>query len=959
MKRTFYFTLALALLLSFQVTDALAQMPFIHDIWLNEQNTSLNVQGILQDKTGYIYLATDNGLTRYNGSTFTQPQSTANIAITALAEIGNTIFIGDKNGKLGQLTGQFKNSIQYFPLSYTTRIRSITSNTKGDTLWVGTELGIWLISNGKQITHITKKSGLSDEFIYEICPISNNRFLAGTDNGIDDIEWINGKAKVTTLTTSNRLPDNIVGVIKAIPNSIYYWIGMQEGGIALYNSSTKTIHNFDSIPAWQYGQVNSILPVSSTKAWIATKEGYLLEASIEAGFHISIKAYHYPAHQFRALVCDNAGNLWSATKNGLSMITVNYLSHFLLPSTYSLKKVTALSWEKTNNIWIAQDSTLYSSSLNDTTICLQPAFHSNAIITCLYRDAKNRLWVGTMGKGLWFKNDAGKFIQLQSIPSLQNGNVLSIAGTANRLWVSTLTGVDEITVTDDLIPKFELKQHHNKQSGIGSDYVYYLFADYANRVWMATDGAGVCMYDGKQYSHWLNPQNDQTKVAYSITEDVNQNMWIGTFFKGLYHIKNGSNKFEKQEGVTDANISTVTTNATGQVLTVYDRCMDEWYPRSKQFRHFNYRMELGIDSTSEVLNCFTKDDSGNVYLPYEHGLLLFKNQDQHYDIRPAVDITSITTLSQKPLDNKNAFDYNDNYIVIKYNGICYTNPERLHYRYRLLGFGGKWIITKDEAVTFSNLPPGKYTFQIQVTLNESFDLAHNATYTFTIKEPFWQSIWFYLLIVVFIAFCVFVMIRIIEKRQQERSLLQKERMEFEYEHLKSQVNPHFLFNSLNTLTNLIEEDAPAAVSYTERLADLYQNILAYRSRDIITLREDLEILSTYLYVQNSRFGTALQVQYSIPEELLDTKKVIPMVLQMLVENAIKHNVVSISQPLKISIMSDNAVLVVKNPLRPKISKEKGAGIALINIRKRYSLLTKKPVTFGIEHDDYVVVLPLL
>jgi ligand-binding sensor domain-containing protein len=935
-------------------------MPFIRDLWLNEQNASVNVQSILQSKTGYIWLATDEGLVRYNGSNFTKMPGAENIAVTALAEIGDNIFIGDNNGRLGWLKGSFKTQVQLMRLSDTSRIRAIASNIKGDTLWLGTESGIRLVCKGKEVTHLNKASGLSDEFIYDICPIDNNRFLAATDNGINDIEWVNGRAKVTALSTFNGLPDNIVGVIKPIPDSKYYWLGMQEGGIALYNSTSKTIQNFEAASVWEYGQVNTILPVSTNKAWIATKEGYLLEATIGNNFSIQIRVYKYPGHQFRSLLCDKAGNLWSATKNGLSMITANYLDHQPLSPPYSLKKVTALGWEKDNSIWLAQDSTLFTAKLNDSTSRLQPAFRANAIITCLYRDKNNRLWMGTMGKGLWYKNNGGKFVQQQSIPSLEKGNILSITGTANKLWVATLTGVDEIAITSsDAVPVLDVIQHHNKQSGIGSDYVYYLFSDQADRLWMATDGAGVCMYDGKRYSHWVNPQNDQTKVAYSIAQDASDNMWIGTYFKGLYHIKNGSNKFEKQDGITDANLSTLTTNATGQVLTVYDRCMDEWYPRSKQFRHFNYRMELGIDSTSEVLNCFTRDDSGNVYLPYEHGLLLFKNQDHQYDIRPMVDIISITTLSQKIPDANNAFEYNDNYIVIKYNGICFTNPERLHYRYRLVGFGGKWITTKDDAVTFSNLPPGKYTFQIQVTLNESFELARNASYSFTIKAPFWQSIWFYLLVFIFIVLCVFAMMKIAGKRQRERALLQKERMEFEYEHLKSQVNPHFLFNSLNTLTNLIEEDATAAVSYTERLADLYQNILAYRSRDLITLREDLEILSTYLYVQNSRFGAALQVQYAIPEDLLDSKKVVPMVLQMLVENALKHNVVSLSQPLKIAIMSDNEMLVVKNPLRPKISKEKGAGIALVNIRKRYSLLTKKTVTFGLEQDDYVVVLPLL
>ncbi|KAA5534845.1 hypothetical protein F0919_09570 [Taibaiella lutea] len=935
-----------------------AQIPFIRDFWLNEQYASVNVQSILQDNTGYILIGTDDGLFRFNGSDFSKIQG-FNEAVSTLSSTESNLYIGNKKGSISQLTGQFKNKIQYLLKRNGSRIRCIASNLKGDTLWIGTETGIIAFSGGRQFIKLDNTKGLSDDFVYSICYLPNNRLIAATDNGINDIEFINGKPKITVLSTANGLTDNIVQIIKQVPDSKYYWVGMQQGGIALYNSESKTIHNFPESALWNYGQVTDILPVSHSKAWIITREGYLLEAELDNNLNLQIKGYHYPGHQFKKLICDRAGNLWCATKNGLSMITANYLSQIKLPDFYQLKKVTALCWADKNRLWLTQDSVLHEARINDSGSLLKPVFHPNALITCLYKDKHNRLWIGTMGKGLWYRNTEGVFKQDKTIASLANSNILSITTIEDKLWISTLTGVDEIYITDGQVPKLELLRHHNKQTGIGSDYVYYLYPDHLNRLWMATDGAGVCMFDGNQYFHWSNPENQQTKVAYSITEDANQNMWVGTYFKGLYHIKKGSNKFEMVEGLTDANLSTVTSNATGEVLTVYERCIDEWYPRSKQFRHFNFRMEVGIDSTSDVLNCFAKDNTGNIFIPYEHGILFFNNQYKQYDVRPEVAITSIATLSGKLSNNKNQFEADENYICIKYDGISFTNAERLQYRYRLLGFGDKWIITHDDAVTFSNLPPGTYTFQIQATINGSYELANGTFYTFTIKAPFWKSIWFYLLVLLFFALCVYAIIKIIGKRQKEKSQLQKERMEFEYEHLKSQVNPHFLFNSLNTLTNLIEEDQAAAVSYTERLADLYQNILAYRSRDLITLKEDLEILSTYLYVQNCRFGAALQVQYSIPEELMNTKKVVPMVLQMLVENAIKHNIVSLSQPLKITIMSDYTMLIVRNPLRPKMSKEKGAGIALLNIQKRYLLLTKKPVIFGIENNDYIVCLPLL
>jgi LytS/YehU family sensor histidine kinase len=182
---------------------------------------------------------------------------------------------------------------------------------------------------------------------------------------------------------------------------------------------------------------------------------------------------------------------------------------------------------------------------------------------------------------------------------------------------------------------------------------------------------------------------------------------------------------------------------------------------------------------------------------------------------------------------------------------------------------------------------------------------------------------------------------------------------FEYEHLKTQVNPHFLFNSLNTLTGLIEQDPESAITYTEQLSDLYRNLLAYKGNDWVTLEEEWSFLANYLYIQESRFGSALQVVKNIPEALMKSKKIVPLSLQLLVENAIKHNVVSMASPLVVKFEIQEDVLVVSNTIQPKLSKEKESGLGLANIQKRYALLSDKPISFGKKDGVWEVRLPLL
>jgi LytS/YehU family sensor histidine kinase len=277
----------------------------------------------------------------------------------------------------------------------------------------------------------------------------------------------------------------------------------------------------------------------------------------------------------------------------------------------------------------------------------------------------------------------------------------------------------------------------------------------------------------------------------------------------------------------------------------------------------------------------------------------------------------------------------------------------------LEGYDNNWIYTNDEEIPFAQLPPGDYVFRVQTSLNNLFGTANEDRYAFVIKKPLWQRTWFIIFASLVVVGASVAFIRVRERGIRNMSKLQKERMVFEYEHLKSQVNPHFLFNSLNTLVSLIEEDQDTAVDYTVHLSDLYRNMLSFRDQDTILLSEEYEIIKNYMYIQKSRFGEALSLHTEIPEHILKTKKIVPLALQLLVENAIKHNVVSMARPLTITIIADEEAIVVKNPVQPKISKEKGAGLGLMNIRKRYALLTKRKTEFGVTNNEYVVILPLL
>jgi sensor histidine kinase YesM len=195
-----------------------------------------------------------------------------------------------------------------------------------------------------------------------------------------------------------------------------------------------------------------------------------------------------------------------------------------------------------------------------------------------------------------------------------------------------------------------------------------------------------------------------------------------------------------------------------------------------------------------------------------------------------------------------------------------------------------------------------------------------------------------------------------EKRSQE---LMKESLLSQFETLKNQVNPHFLFNSFNTLITLIEEDKDTAVEYVQKLSDFFRTILQLRDKSMISLQEELELIKTYGFLQMKRYGDNLVLKNSIPSNVL-SKGVAPLTLQMLVENAIKHNVIATGRPLNIEVsLTGNNYILVKNNIQKRTDEEPSAGLGLQNIRNRYKFLSDKEVEIIISSQYFSVAIPLL
>ncbi len=193
---------------------------------------------------------------------------------------------------------------------------------------------------------------------------------------------------------------------------------------------------------------------------------------------------------------------------------------------------------------------------------------------------------------------------------------------------------------------------------------------------------------------------------------------------------------------------------------------------------------------------------------------------------------------------------------------------------------------------------------------------------------------------------------------KKNEALLRENLEMQYIQLKGQINPHFLFNGLNNLISLINKDSDQAIEYTKRLSEVYRYVLTHDEKKLIHLHEELEFISSYFEILKIRHGDNLSYQVDIPKADL-TKFIPPMSLQLLVENAVKHNAITSSKPLLISISSVQGSLSVKNNINSRTSIEKSTSKGLEMLRKKYQLVTENKLNIIKEEKFFIVKLPLI
>ena len=195
------------------------------------------------------------------------------------------------------------------------------------------------------------------------------------------------------------------------------------------------------------------------------------------------------------------------------------------------------------------------------------------------------------------------------------------------------------------------------------------------------------------------------------------------------------------------------------------------------------------------------------------------------------------------------------------------------------------------------------------------------------------------------------------KLQQEAAELQKENNTARYAALQNQLNPHFLFNSLNTLIAEIEYNPSNAVRFTKHLSSVYRYVLQSQDKTLVPLNEELDFMKSYLFLHEVRLGNCISCECLVPDDYSDAM-LPPLTLQLLVENVIKHNSITSGKPMRIHIDIENNYLIVSNPIQPKKSNDSSSGVGLNNLSNRCKLMLGEEIIVIKENNSFTVKVPL-
>ncbi len=901
---------------------------------------------MFQDSKGYLWSGGYGGLSKFNGKTFKN--------------------YSPKNG----LANHYVNAITEF---------------KPGLISVGTINGLSMIDGASnQIKNFYIKDGLPSNNVTAFCNDPRIGLCIGTKNGL--CIW-NGKKIIQVPFFKNI---GVTCLLFSLKNGVM--VGTNKG---LYKQIKNTLMYYAVIDTVN---VTCTAEDKKGKIYTGTHDG-LYVADI---FKNTIGVFHINNglidEDITSLISDQNGVVWIGSQTGLVSFDEKEFSYYNIGLDNNSNHISSLLIDYEKNLWIGTHSGLYKYRGKGFTVYDRKNGLGGAFIYQIIRDNKQNLWIGTEANGVYKFSDG--FFKNYSVSQGLSGNRVPAILPLNdgSIWFGTDKGISILNnnVFSDLNTQKNFKLRES---------VFCLFKDSKNTIW-AGGKNGLCsikkkgaFFDITNYALGSTIIDKGGCEVWSILEDASGAIWAGTYQIGLFKLE--GKKFKRQAISSPEPVSTAFDMCADNIGNIYAATLNGVLVFNPQKHSYNFISEKdGLSSelvytigltrdkkflwagTNQGINrididklnnnitdikSYGKTDGFTGVESNSHGIYedtdssiwfgtvngLIKYTPGEFYVNNNLSKTTITNikLSFKDtlLNSGVVLPYSLNNISFEFDGISLTNPDKVLYSYKLEGFDKTWSPPTDiNFVKYDNLTPGKYTFNVKSCNNDGIWNIEGVQFKLQLKPPFYKTWWFTIGILIFTCAIIVGIFRLrlnqLNKKQKEKAQQDVEISKAELKALRAQMNPHFVFNSLNSIQHyILNSKSEEAAKYLNKFAKLIRLILNNSDKPMVTINEDLEALILYLELEKMRFDNKFTYSIKIHEEVDgDYDEIPPMLVQPYIENAILHGInpktgtghitieiCIINQFIKISIIDDG------------IGREKSKSVLSIQLVNKHRSLGMK------------------
>ena len=877
--RYIFFKFLLALIFVCQTYISLSQTPYYYKI--NEENglPSSEVYQIIQDDFGYIWIGCDAGLYRYDGIRFKSYSSKKQNS----RSISGLKIDKDKNLWCQNFSGQIYRVVSdslSLVIDATNKISSYSQYTidKEKHIWIANIYTIECYDfNGNKLKSISKLNHKKDTIIWQ--EIETNAigeiYASSQKNGFGLITKVSGSYEITFLDSTTTVQQRTAfdsysnGLVALTEVNI-----KREYIISLVAGKT-IIEKNRFLPFTKDGLIYKVYKDNLNRHWLCTSSGVI---KLNQDFKIDNESkFFFNNDKISCIYQDKEGSLWiSSLQNGIYVIPNYELSLYdEQSSNLSDHNITALFKSSKNELLVGTyTGSIFKLSENNSF----ELFSQQQQTT--YRTVKKmKEW----GGGLYVAHGPLSFFDQKKETVFNVYNFRDFCWIGDSLFFVT-SGMFGVFPKFHSIPNSELGR---RAIAIHSRGCRALTIDKkTNTIYFASIDGLFKYSNGKTSEIKLSGKSIFANKLIFLYDQL----WVGSVNEGLYILQNDkvSKRFH-QGNVLHGNgiksfkiIDEFVFVATEEGLTKINH-------KTQESEFFDYSDGIVSKEINDI-----EYFNGTIILGTNKGLLKLPRQISKNTVYPSIEITSVFVNQLIVNTNHQLLDlkYNENNIDIEFNTACLRARGNFKYKYRLLGLDATWHYNSgiNNHIQYASLPSGEFVFEIRAVNEDGLESVKTEQVKFIINSPFWQRWWFYVLMVFLgsgvVAILFMIRIRFITRRAELRNKVTASQLTA----LKSQMNPHFLFNTLNSLQDLIlKHDIKNSNYYLNKFSLLMREILDMSGKDEVPLSREIKLLDTYLELEKLRFGDEFIFAIRVDDEIdVDHLQLPPMIIQPFIENALKH-----------------------------------------------------------------------